>query len=413
MRPAARLQAIADLLAAAQDSALPLDRMMQNWGRLNRYAGSKDRRFIADRLFSAMRHYGALTARLGHATPLMVAMLAAHVIDDEPLDDVLALADGSRHAPEPLSSADKANLRYAAQAAPDERADKLSVPHWLLPDIEAQLGDATDAALAAMCQRAPTDVRVNTLRTDRASAIAALAAEDVAAAPHPQVETALRLSGTPRLVDGPAYRDGLVEVQDAGAQAVAALCDAQPFETVMDFCAGAGGKALALAAQMNNKGRLLVHDAIAERMADLPMRAARAGVAIIETIAPQNLADWQGQCDLVVADVPCSGSGRWRRAPETKWRLTKADLEALHALQADILQQASALVRPGGRLAYITCSLMASENNQQVARFIEKNQSFTLSEAVLPLGQAGWTQWHPANGDTDGLFCAVLQKDGA
>ncbi len=410
MRPAARLHTIAELLALSQNSRQPLDRMVQTWGRQNRYAGSKDRRDIADRLFAIYRHYGDLTARLGNDEPLLVAMLAKHLLDDVELDEVLALADGSRHAPPPLASADEASLRHGAQTPPDNRADALSVPSWLLPELEAQLGAACDEVMRKMAARAPTDVRVNILKGSRDEAIAALADEDVKATPHPHVETALRLEGSPRLLDGRAYQSGLVEVQDAGAQAVSLMVGAQPFDTVMDFCAGGGGKALAMAAQMQNKGRVLVHDALSERMADVPQRAARAGVDIIETIAPQNLPDWQAQCDVVVADVPCSGAGRWRRAPETKWRLTQDELSELVALQADILQQAAALVKPGGRLVYITCSLLACENNTQVARFMTKNQQFGLVDVILPMGEAGQTQWHPANADSDGLYCAIMQR---
>ena len=412
MRPAARLQAIADLLQAAAHSAQPLDRLVQSWGRRNRYAGSKDRRHISDRLFAIYRHYGALTARLGSDTPLLVAMLAAHILHDEPLEAVLDMADGSRHAPPPLSKADEASLHHAATHPPQARADRLNVPHWLLPHIEAQLGDETDAALSAMGARAPVDVRVNGLKGDREAARAALAADDIEAAPLPHVDTALRLVGTPRLPGTAAFESGLVEVQDAGAQAISAMCAAQPFDTVMDFCAGAGGKALALADAMQNKGRVLVHDVNEERMGDLPARAARAGVQIIEPVSSADLADFDAGCDIVVADVPCSGAGRWRRAPETKWRLTAEQLDGLVALQADILSQAARLVRPGGRLVYMTCSLLACENKDQIEKFIADNQLFSLLTTELPLGQAGVTQWHPERGDSDGFFCAVLQRSG-
>ena len=413
MRPAARLQAIADLLAELTTSRQPLDRMVQSWGRQNRYAGSKDRRAISDSLFAIARHYGPLRARLGHDTPLLMVMLATHLLDDMPLDEVLALADGSRHAPPVLSKNDEANLRHAAAHMPTARADALSVPDWLLPEIDAQLGDGSRAALQAMGHRAPVDVRVNLLKGDRAMAQSALADEGIEASPHPHVDTALRLTGTPRLVDGAAYQTGLIEVQDAGAQAVAAMCAAQPFDTVMDFCAGAGGKALAMAAQMQNKGRLLVHDAIAGRMKHLPERAMRAGAEIIETVAAQDLRGLEGQCDLVVVDVPCSGTGRWRRAPETKWRLTAEALADLHDLQGQILRQAARLLRPEGRLAYITCSLLSSENDRQIDKFLEENQGFEELETDGPTGLQARHMLHPGNADTDGLYIAVLQRCAA
>lgn len=413
MRPAARLQALADLLVAVLADTQPADRMMQAWGRQNRYAGSKDRRNISDRLFATLRHYGHLTARLGTDNPLLVCMLATHVLDDTPLDEVVALADGSAHAAPPLAAPDVKTLTHAAATTAARAADRLAVPDWLFADVQAQLQDATQAVLLAMCERAPLDVRVNRLKATPQEAIAALAADGFVARPHPHIEGALRLSPAPRLSDSTAYRKGLVDVQDGGAQAIAAMCAAQPFETVMDFCAGGGGKALALAAHMQNKGRLLVHDAHENRMSGLAERAKRAAVDIIETLAPQDLHEAHGQCDLVVADVPCSGSGRWRRAPETKWRLTPENLDALHETQADILKQAALLVKPGGRLAYMTCSILASENTHQVARFLEQNQQFKMSSTALCHGQTGAAQLHPANADTDGLFCAVLEKERA
>ena len=413
MRPAARLQAIADLLAQVLADSQPADRIMQGWGRQNRYAGSKDRRDISDRLFAILRHYGNLTARLGTDNPLLVAMLATHLLQGEPLEEVLALADGSQYAPSPLSDADAKSLAYASQTPPKDKAAQLSVPDWLLADIEAQLQSETDAVLQAMVQRAPLDVRVNALKATPQEAMDVLTADGLQARPHAVIDGALRFEGTPRLSETKAFKKGLIEVQDSGAQAVAAMCAAKPFETVMDFCAGGGGKALALAAQMQNKGRLLVHDAIETRMKGMADRARRAGIDIIETAVSENLHGFEAQCDLVVADVPCSGAGRWRRAPETKWRLTRDELDALCALQSDILRQAATLVKPGGRLAYMTCSLLASENSQQVARFIEENQSFKLMQSASCLGQSGQAQLHPVNADTDGLYCAVFEKSGA
>ena len=417
MRPAARLQTIAELLPLALSERQPADRLVQQWGRQNRYAGSKDRRDISDRLFAILRHYGNLTARLGSDHPLLVTMLATHLLSDMQLDEVVTLADGSQYAPKPISEADVKTLRHAAAAPPLERADKLSIPAWLLEDIEAQLGEATDAVLLAMHSRASLDVRVNILKGDRMAAQAALREDDIETTPHPLVANALRVSGTAQITMSRAYKGGLVEVQDAGAQAAAQICAAQPFETVMDFCAGAGGKALAMAAQMQNKGRLLVHDAIDARMKHLPERATRAGVEIFQTVAPHDLRGLEGQCDLVVVDVPCSGTGRWRRAPETKWRLTAEGLSDLHELQAQILRQAALLLRPEGRLAYITCSLLSSENDRQIDDFLEENQAFEPMVTGGPTGLQARHMLHPCNGDTDGLYIAVLQRrvagDGA
>ena len=412
MRPAARLRTIAELLPQALSDRQPADRIMQQWGRQNRYAGSKDRRDISDRLFAILRHYGGLTARLGSDDTLLVTMLATHLLGDVMLDEIVAMADGSQYGPPPISAADEKTLTHAAASPPADRANGLSIPPWLMADIAAQLGDETYAVMQAMLTRAPLDVRVNTLQADRQAAQDALQDDDIETMPLAKIDTALRVHGTAQITMSAAYRAGMVEVQDAGAQAVAQICDARPFETVMDFCAGAGGKALALAAQMNNKGRLLVHDAIKTRMRHLPERVTRAGAEIIETVSPEHLRDFDTQCDLVVVDVPCSGAGRWRRAPETKWRLTAEALADLHKLQAEILQKAAALVRPEGRLAYITCSLLGSENDRQIDKFLEQNQGFEPMESDGPMGQQARHMLHPLNADTDGLFIAMMQRVG-
>jgi 16S rRNA (cytosine967-C5)-methyltransferase len=417
VRPAARLRTIAELLPQALSDRQPADRIMQQWGRQNRYAGSKDRRDISDRLFAILRHYGGLTARLGSDDPLLVTMLATHLLGDVMLDEIVAMADGSQYGPPPISAADEKTLTHAAASPPADRANGLSIPPWLMADIAAQLGDETDAVMQAMLTRAPLDVRVNTLQADRQAAQDALQDDDIETMPLAKIDTALRVHGTAQITMSAAYRAGMVEVQDAGAQAVAQICDARPFETVMDFCAGAGGKALALAAQMNNKGRLLVHDAIKSRMRHLPERVTRAGAEIIETVSPEHLRDFDTQCDLVVVDVPCSGAGRWRRAPETKWRLTAEALADLHKLQAEILQKAAALVRPEGRLAYITCSLLGSENDRQIDKFLEQNQGFEPMESYGPMGAQARHMLHPLNAETDGLFIALMRRvdggDGA
>ena len=417
MRPVARLRTIAEFLPQALSDRQPSDRIMQQWGRQNRYAGSKDRRDISDRLFAILRHYGGLTARLGSDDPLLVTMLATHLLGDVMLDEIVAMADGSQYGPPPISAADEKTLTHAAASPPADRANGLSIPPWLMADIAAQLGDETDAVMQAMLTRAPLDVRVNTLQADRQAAQDALQDDDIETMPLAKIDTALRVHGTAQITMSAAYRAGMVEVQDAGAQAVAQICDARPFETVMDFCAGAGGKALALAAQMNNKGRLLVHDAIKTRMRHLPERVTRAGAEIIETVSPEHLRDFDTQCDLVVVDVPCSGAGRWRRAPETKWRLTAEALADLHKLQAAILQKAAALVRPEGRLAYITCSLLGSENDRQIDKFLEQNQGFEPMESDGPMGAQARHMLHPLNAETDGLFIALMRRvdggDGA
>ena len=433
MRPAARLQTTASLLRLVLGDKRPVDNLLRQWARQNRYAGSKDRRAIADALFTVLRHYTMLAARLGMdltaadsgetALPapngeeaLMLAMLALAVIDDMPADEVLALADGSRHAPAPLSPDREKTFRHAcAHIFADSsmrRADRLCVPNWLLADMDAALAKA-DADLTALMARAPTDLRVNLLKTDRMTAQQALMREGVETMPHAHIETALRVSGHGFFAEGDSFAKGLVEIQDAGSQALAALCAPRPYELVIDYCAGAGGKALALAALMDNKGVIFAHDAVAARMKDLPQRARRAGVEMVEYAADEKLQKLAGQANLVIADVPCSGSGRWRRAPETKWRLTAPALAELHRQQAQILDAAAAYVKPGSRLAYMTCSILNSENGAQVQDFLSRQPQFVIDESISFAGQKGMIQLSPQACATDGLFCAILTRSEA
>ena len=245
-----------------------------------------------------------------------------------------------------------------------------------MPAWNAALGDMAAPVAMAMRERAPVWLRVNTLRTSPAKAAIALAAEQIETTPHPQLPTALCVqSGARRLAASAAYRDGLIELQDLSPQLACSLLPAHG--SLLDYCAGGGGKALALAAR--GLAPVTAHDVDAGRMADLPARAARAG-ASIAIAAPGQVS---GQFDLVVADVPCSGSGTWRRTPDAKWRLTEADLARLVTLQARILDRTAAMVGPGGALAYMTCSLLRAENQSQTEAFLQRNPDFEPVEQRL------------------------------
>ena len=424
MRPAARLQTLSELLAETLSSPQAADFIVKQWGRQNRFAGSKDRRFLSDGLFTILRHYGNLRDRLGADDPLLITLLAYTDVVDEAvkitLDEALALADGQAHAPSPLSPEQIDCLRQALEKPANSRAGQLSVAGWLLADLDAGLGPQADAVMQAMRQRAPLDVRVNTLKGDAAQASVALQNEGFSVQPHGFVSNALRLALPANVTASQAFEDGLIEVQDAGAQAVAQFAAPQPFQTVLDYCAGAGGKSLAMAALMNNRGRLIVHDSDTRRMRPIIDRAARAGVSIIETADAHGLKPLVGGCDVVMADVPCSGSGRWRRSPETKWRLSQESLLALNNVQLNIMKKAADYVAPNGRLVYVTCSVFASENERIIKRFLASQPAFELDVEppqdtsshglAAPLKAAGFIQLNPVSSDTDGLFCAVLRR---
>lgn len=389
MTPAAHIQAAIGILdaviAAAKGQGAPADRIVADWARANRYAGSKDRKAVRELVYAAIRACGPVPPS-GRAAMLRLA-------SDFP--DMRALFDGAGYGPAPIG--------------PDEVPAAPGVaPAWLEERLAAS--DITGNAARALLDRAPLDLRVNRLKADPATL-------DL---PHPAaplpVAGALRLPpGTP--VEGwDAYRDGLVEVQDAGSQLACQAVAAAPGETVIDLCAGAGGKTLALAAAMQNQGTLIAADSDRRRLGQLAPRAERAGARIAHTVLLnpgrelEALADWTGKADAVLVDAPCSGTGTWRRNPEARWRLTARELERLTALQAHLLGVAAALVGPGGRLVYVTCSLLDEEGAGQVERFLAANPAFTADPLDLPLGQPRGPGWRlqPASDGTDGFFIARL-----
>ncbi|MEM8625702.1 MAG: RsmB/NOP family class I SAM-dependent RNA methyltransferase [Pseudomonadota bacterium] len=387
MTPAARHAAAIEVLERWVEGEVGLDRVLTAWGRSHRFAGSGDRHAIADIVHGVLRRARALQwlgrggdagSTLGAFRPRTAVLTHAVLAGFEPE----AIAGADRHAPPSLSAAEAAALaRLGADGAEVCLADaplgvRVSLPDWLLD----RLSDVPEKSLAVLGERAPVDLRVNTLKSSPEVAATALAAEGVETAAGPLAATCLRVKeGARRVARSAAYRDGLVELQDAASQAVVERAGAAPGMVVLDFCAGGGGKTLALAAAMGgpqpSDGRLIAHDAAPLRMADLAPRAARAG-ARVETMASGARDALTGQCDLVLTDVPCSGSGAWRRNPDARWRLTQTRLEALCATQAQILIEAAPLVRPGGRLVYVTCSIIADENDAAVTKFLTERPDF-------------------------------------
>lgn len=382
MTPAARVDAaiaILDRILAGE----PAEPALLRWSRASRYAGSGDRAAVRDLVFDSLRRLrsravlgGALTGR-----GLMLGMCR-----DDNTDPALIFS-GEGHAP-PVLSPDE----MAAPRAPDA-GERLDLPDWLLPLWQEALGPEAEAVALAMRDRAPLWLRVNLRRTDPGRALAALADDGIAAQPHAELPSALRVTeGARKIASSRAYHDGLVELQDLSPQLA---CAALPVRgSLLDFCAGGGGKALALAARGAHP--VTAHDINPARMADLPARAARAGVQI--RIAPPGQVS--GRFDLVVADVPCSGSGTWRRAPDAKWRLKATDLDRLQGVQAGILDQAARLVTPGGHLAYMTCSVLRGENSDQADSFLARSPGFE------PVSQHRFSPL----GASDGFFLALMRR---
>lgn len=371
MTPGARLSAAIELLDAILDGE-PAERALTRWARASRFAGSKDRAAVRDLVFDALRRRRSLAWMGGAATgrAILVAQAAAA---GEDLDAVLT---GSGFDPQPLSATERAALRADAEDAPDPV--RLDYPDFLDAELRASLGADFEAVLRALQTRAPVDLRVNTLKTNADAVAVVLARDGVQARPHPLARNALRVESNPRAVGASrAYSQGMIELQDVSSQFVAEHAGARPGMCVLDYCAGGGGKTLALAAEMQGRGRLLAWDVNPRRMADLPARAGRAGAAVT-ILGADDLARLGPVCDLVLVDAPCSGTGAWRRKPEGKWRLTPADLDRYPALQDAILDAACAHVRPGGVLVYATCSLLTCENEARARAFAERHPAWRL-----------------------------------
>lgn len=381
MTPAARLQAAIEILDTILDGK-PAEQVLTNWARANRFAGSKDRAAIRDHVFDCIRCKRSFAHLGGRADGRGLVLGLLRDAGRAPAE----LFTGEGYAPQPLTDADAPN------PAPMPRAVALDCPDWILPKLDAALGDACDAVLGAMRQRAPVFVRVNIARITVEKAADSLREDGIESQPAPLAQTGLVLTeNARRLRQSQAFQTGLVELQDAASQAVvAALPDLNGLR-VLDYCAGGGGKALAMAARGAD---VTAHDADPARMRDLPERAARAAARIAVQTTPKGLFD------LVLTDVPCSGSGAWRRAPEGKWTLTEARLKQLQSLQSEILSRAWDHVRPGGHLAYATCSLLLEENAHQVAAFVAKNAQASC------LWQRRFT---PLDGG-DGFFAALISK---
>lgn len=387
MTPAARIAAAIAVLDAIGRGE-PAEKALTGWARRSRFAGSGDRAALRDHVFDALRCRRSLAALGGAATGRGLMLGAARRDGTDPD----TLFTGAGHAPPPLSAAER-----GAGYAPVDAAERLDIPDWLWPRFCDDLGAEAQAVAAALQARAPVHLRVNLRKADRAAALARLQAEGIACRPHPVADTALEVSdGGRRIRQGAAFADGVVELQDAASQAITATLPLRDGLRVLDYCAGGGGKALAMAARARLS--LWAHDVAPARMRDLPARAARAGAQV--SCADADAVARAAPFDLVLCDVPCSGSGAWRRAPEAKWRLTPARLAGLLDIQATILGAAAGLVAEGGVLAYATCSLFADENAGQIARFLATHPGWALREH---------RRWTPLGG-TDGFYLALLTR---
>ena len=429
MTPPARLEAAIALLEAIEAAPhRPADAIANEFFRERRFIGSGDRRAVSDRVWRVLRARRRLTWWVPRATPrLLVA--ASLLTEGWALAGVAESFSGDRFAPGGLERNEYNALRRVEGQVLDQaempEPVRFELPDWLYPRMLARFGDRLATEMAALSEPAPLDLRVNVLKGTRDEAAAALAAEGWEARPTPLSPWGLRIDGRRPVTSGPAFQSGLVEIQDEGSQLIAALTGAKPGMRVVDWCAGAGGKTLALAAMMGNRGQIVACDVSASRLDGAVRRLRRAGVNNVERHLVETGDKWAkrraGAFDRVLVDAPCTGTGTWRRNPDARHRLTEQDLLELTRKQSSILDTARALVRPGGRLIYATCSLLQEENEGQVSGFLLRHADFRL----VPLAQA-WPfegtvpevmgpdgemlSLTPAAHGTDGFFAAVLER---
>ncbi|MEE4199161.1 RsmB/NOP family class I SAM-dependent RNA methyltransferase [Erythrobacter sp.] len=391
MTPAARVQAAIELLdaiiEAAQSKGAPADRLIAAYFKQRRYAGSKDRRAVRELVYRAVRLCGEVPAS-GREAMLALAQEDAQLA---------ALFDGSRHGPAPIG-------------ADEQPATAGLAPQWLSERLAASGIDARVGA--ALLERAPLDLRVNALKARR-EALALPEPAEPLLAPH-----ALRLEAAANVEAWPEYRAGFIEIQDHGSQWMCEAVAAEAGETIVDLCAGAGGKTLALAAATGNDAEIIAADTDKRRLGNLAPRAERAGARIAQTLLldpgreMEALRPWEAKADRVLVDAPCSGSGTWRRNPESRWRLTPAMLGRLAALQDHVLDIGAQLVRPGGTLVFVTCSLLDSEGPQRIDAFLARHPGWRATAPDMPVGRprGKGLRLTPYHDGTDGFFVAILRS---
>ena len=423
MRDGGRLAAAIDVLTQIDERHRPVRMALKNWGESARYAGSKDRAFVSGLVLDVLRRRRSLAWRMGDESLRAAALAALRFIWDWPLERVAEAAGEAPHGPGPLTDAERAALvapRELADAPDSVRGD---YPDWLDASMTRAFGASRAEEGAALSERAPVDLRVNLLKSDPERTLKALTS--LAAEPVDLLATALRMpaldpmtrSGAVETI--PQFSKGWFEVQDLGSQIAAASAGEVKGKQVLDLCAGGGGKTLALASAMGNTGQIYAYDSDARRLADTIRRAERAGVRNLQIRSPVNpepLKGLEGRMDVVFIDAPCSGTGSWRRHPDTKWRLTPETLEKRLADQDAVLDAGAPFVKPGGRMVYVTCSVLPQEDEDRVAAFLARTPGFAATPATdnpkltRYLTPDGFLRLTPHSSGTDGFFVAVLEK---
>jgi 16S rRNA (cytosine967-C5)-methyltransferase len=399
MTPGARLAAAIEVLSEIFARNAAADRTLANWGKAHRFAGSKDRAAIAERVYTVLRRRNECAYAMDDASPRALVVGSLAVVDALDGDRIAALLTDGSHAPGALTQTERQRLDERRRSSDPWVTH--NYPDWLHPELTASLGTDLSSEVAALNDRAPLDLRVNTLKTDRAAVLNELRASGIDAAPCELAGTGIRIArADAQVARHPAYLQGRVEIQDEASQLAVILAAPRPGDTVIDLAAGAGGKSLAMAASMRNRGRILACDVEPARLRHMEPRLARAGVTIVENAGdPYGVELDAVKADLVFVDAPCSGTGTWRRNPEAKWTLDRERLSSYRAAQVKLLDRAVQLTKPDGRIAYAVCSLLDGEGRDQAQAFVARSAGWRLeSERLLT----------PARDRTDGFYVAIL-----
>lgn len=421
MTPAARLQSAIEILTALDETRLPADRFLRDWFRARRYAGSKDRAVVAQTVYDVLRHRASLAWRMGREDPRSL-VIGSLLSQGHSAGDIAKLFAGEGYGPALLTEDE--HWAIAAQTPDPPAYIRGEYPAWLERELIRSLGDALPAEMQAMQARAPVDLRVNTLRAEREETLVGLRSLGIKAEPTPFAPHGIRIpsaEGLSALEHTRFFQTGAFEFQDEASQIAALLCAAEPGMRVLDLAAGAGGKALAMAADMENQGEILALDINPARLKQIGPRARRAGATIIKPTDKRGGPLWgDGKFDLVLVDAPCSGSGAWRRNPETKWRLTPDTLHERTELQAWLIDDGARHTKPGARMVYATCSVLACENEDVIEAFLARNSAFqaipaseiwrAVTDRQPPPTLQHYFKASPLKIGTDGFFACIMTR---
>lgn len=427
MTPDARIEAVIELLDEVLSVQRPADAIASAWFRARRYIGSKDRAAISARFYRILREYHRLSWWIAQAGVSVIGgrtlVISELILNREHSPSSLAQAfSGDRFTPDPLSKEERTLAAFLEDKVLDDPSVpapvRMECPEWALAPLQRALGGGFEKEMTAMLGQAPLDLRVNRLKATRDDVLRRLQEDGFDAHAGRWSPLSIRVFGRPQIAQHELFREGAVEIQDEGSQMVALVAGAKPGEQVVDFCAGAGGKTLALGADMDNRGRIVAMDVLGGRLLRAKERFRRAGLHNVETRPLTSERDkfvkrHAGHFDLVLVDAPCSGTGTWRRDPDKRWRQLGPGLSELVPLQREILESAMRMVKPGGRLVYATCSLLPEENEDQMASFLQAHPEFEIVPVRVILRNEAFGDFlrmTPAGNDTDGFFAAVLKR---